>query len=266
MSRRSKGAEETVSLFPFLSILICVIGILTMMIAGLALSQVSNTVDKNDAEAVRQADERQKRLEAAKSQVKAREQELAELRKQVDAAAALKNDPAKLAELKRRRAASERDPADVKATEEVLAQVDNLKKKIPEIDADIRLMEESVQDLTVEIQKLRDPQPDNKIVSGGTGRNLQPSFIECATNHVVLHTGGAPVKVARADLAKNAEFKRIVQRVAGQEKSTIVFLVRQDGADSFYAARRLADAEGARNGKLPLVGSGDVDLSFFEKK
>ncbi len=264
MGRRRKDAEETVSLFPFLSILICVIGILTMMIAGLALSQVSNTVDKNDAEAVRQAEERQQRLEAANQQAGAREKELAALRKQVAAAEALEKDPARLAQMKRNRAASERDPADVKAAEEILAQVDNLKREIPKIDADIRLLEESVQDLTVEIQKLRDPQPENKIVSGGTGKDLQPTFIECATNHVVLHAGGAPVKVARADLAKNAQFNQVMKRVAGQAKSTIVFLVRQDGADSFYAARRLADAEGARNGKLPLVGSGDVDLSFFK--
>ncbi len=266
MARRNKGDEETISLFPFLSILICVIGILTMMIAGLALSQVSNTVDKSDAEAVERAAERQERFEAASKEAKAREQELAALRKDVATAEALKKDPAKLAELKRRRAASERDPADVKAAEEILAQVDNLKKKIPEIDADIRLMEESVQDLTVEIQKRRDPQPDNKIVSGGTGRDLQPYFVECATNHVVLHAGAAPVKIARSELAKSAPFKQLVKKVAGQEKSTIVFLVRQDGADAFHAARRLAHDEGARSGKLPLVGSGDVDLSFFKKK
>lgn len=266
MARRRKGDEETVSLFPFLSILICVIGILTMMIAGLALSQVSNTVDKSDAEAVKKAEENQKRFEAAKKAAEAREKELAELRKQVAAAEALKKDPAKLAEMKRQRAASERDPAEVKAAEEVLAQVDNLKKKIPDIDADIRLQEESVQDLTVELQKMRDPQPANKIVSGGSGRNLNPTFIECATNQVVLHHVKPPTKIELKDLAKNEPFKQIVKRIAGQEKSTIVFLVRQDGADSFYTARRLADAEGARNGKLPLVGNGDVDLSFFSKK
>jgi len=194
-----------------------------------------------------------------------RKKEAADLRKQVSAAEALKKDPAQLAELKRRRQASQRDPAEVKAAEEVLAQVDNLKKKIPEIDADTKLLEESVQDLTVELQKMRDPQPANKIVSGGSGRDLSPTFIECATNEVVLHHRKPPTRIELKDLARNEPFKQIVKRVAGQEKSTIVFLVRQDGADSFYAARRLADAEGARNGKLPLVGSGEVDLSFFSK-
>ncbi len=265
MARRRKGDEETISLFPFLSILTCVIGILTMMIAGLVLAQVSNSVDRNDAEAVKQAEARQNRLEAAKKEAEAREKELAELRKQVAAAKALEKDPAKLAELKRRRAASERDPAEVKAAEQVLAQVDDLKKEIPEIDADIRLMEESVQDLTVELQKMRDPQPANKIISGGTGRFLKPTFIECGTNHVVLFHAAEPVKVETKELAKSEAFQGIVKRVAAEEQSTIVFLVRQDGADAFYAARRLADAEGARNGKLPLVGSGDVDLSFFNK-
>ena len=265
MARRKSGDEETISLFPFLSILTCVIGILTMMIAALVLPQVSNSVDPADALAVEQADKRQKRYQAAQAEVAAKEKQLAALKKQIAAAEALKKDPARIAELKRQRAANERDPAEIKAAKEILAQVDNLKKKIPEIDADLKLQEQSVQELTAELQEMKDPQALNKIISGGTGKDLVPAFIECDTNHVILHTSKPPVKIPRAELAKSAPFKQVIKRVAGQEKSTIVFLVRQGGADAFNAARRLADDEGARSGKLPLVGSGDVDLSFFNK-
>ncbi|MGY8652195.1 MAG: hypothetical protein ACKVJX_01095 [Verrucomicrobiia bacterium] len=265
MARRNRGDEETVSLFPFLSILTCVIGILTMMIAALVLAQVSNSVDPKDAEAVRQADDRQKRYEAARKEVAVKDKQLAVLRKQIAEAEALKKDPARLAKLKQQRAASERDPADIKAAKEILAQVDNLEKKIPEIDADLKLQEQSVMDLTVEIQEKKDPKPVNKIISGGTGKDLIPAFIECETNHVILHTSNPPVKIPRTELAKSDPFKQVVKRVAAQEKATIVFLVRNGGADAFNAARRLADDEGARSGKLPLVGSGEVDLSFFNK-
>ena len=41
MARRKKSDEETVSLFPFLSILACVIGALTLIISSLSLSQVN---------------------------------------------------------------------------------------------------------------------------------------------------------------------------------------------------------------------------------
>ena len=265
MARRSGADEETVSLFPFLSILTCVIGILTMMIAALVLAQVSNSVDPEDTEAVRQAEDRQERYEAARKEATAKEKQLAELRKQIAEAEALKKDPARLEKLMRQRAASQRDPAEIKAAKEVLAQIDSLKKKIPEIDADLKLLEQSTQDLTAELQEMKDPQSVNKIISGGTGKDLTPAFIECDANHVILHTTVPPLKIPRAELAKSNPFKEAVKRVAAQEKATIVFLVRQDGADAFNAARRLADEEGARSGKLPLVGNGEVDLSFFNK-
>ena len=40
--KRKRGDEHAVSLFPFLSILACVIGTLTLMITGLALSQMDS--------------------------------------------------------------------------------------------------------------------------------------------------------------------------------------------------------------------------------
>ena len=43
MVRRRRSAEETVSLFPFLSILACVIGVLTLMITAMALGQMEES-------------------------------------------------------------------------------------------------------------------------------------------------------------------------------------------------------------------------------
>jgi hypothetical protein len=42
MARRPRGEDDDVSLFPFLSIIACVIGVLTMMISTLALAQMDN--------------------------------------------------------------------------------------------------------------------------------------------------------------------------------------------------------------------------------
>ena len=42
MARRAAGEQDDVSLFPFLSVLACVIGTLTLMIAALALGQMDN--------------------------------------------------------------------------------------------------------------------------------------------------------------------------------------------------------------------------------
>ena len=40
MGRRQESGDNEVSLFPFLSILACIIGVLTLMISTLALSQM----------------------------------------------------------------------------------------------------------------------------------------------------------------------------------------------------------------------------------
>ena len=44
MGRRPTDNDNEVSLFPFLSILACIIGVLTLMISTLALSQMDNDV------------------------------------------------------------------------------------------------------------------------------------------------------------------------------------------------------------------------------
>ncbi len=44
MGRRPVDQDNDISLFPFLSILACIIGVLTLMIATLALSQMDSEV------------------------------------------------------------------------------------------------------------------------------------------------------------------------------------------------------------------------------
>ena len=47
MVKRRKKESESVSLFPFLSILACIIGVLTLLIVGLSLSQMDDSVIEN---------------------------------------------------------------------------------------------------------------------------------------------------------------------------------------------------------------------------
>ena len=74
MGRRQESGDNDVSLFPFLSILACIIGVLTLMISTLALSQM-------DTEAVVAAEA----YEKLEEDLVASETEINDLTKQIQA-------------------------------------------------------------------------------------------------------------------------------------------------------------------------------------
>ena len=67
MARRPRDNDDDVSLFPFLSIIACVIGVLTMMISTLALAQM----DTPDVALIEAHENATKELEAAEVEVEA---------------------------------------------------------------------------------------------------------------------------------------------------------------------------------------------------
>ena len=56
---------------------------------------------------------------------------------------------------------------------------------------------------------------------------------------------------------------KLLDRVADNDKATIIFLVRDDGLATYELASRIARSRYARNGKLPVIGQGRIDLSLF---
>ena len=67
-------------------------------------------------------------------------------------------------------------------------------------------------------------------------------------------------------MAANESFRSLLEKVANDNNGTMLFLVRSDGLGTFRAAKRLADGLEVRNGKLPVVGKGRIDLGHFNKK
>ena len=73
-----------------------------------------------------------------------------------------------------------------------------------------------------------------------------------------------PVRVIRAELDKNGEWLKLLDQVSKRPKASIIFLMREDAMSMYYAARTVALSKGARNGKLPVIGQGKIDLSLFK--
>ena len=103
------------------------------------------------------------------------------------------------------------------------------------------------------------------IQPGGSGVDLKPTFVECAASGIVVYEGETPRRVLRADLGSDEGFLALLDRVAADSKATVIFLVHDDALSTYYAARSLARSHFARNGKLPVIGHGKIDLSMFDK-
>ena len=61
------------------------------------------------------------------------------------------------------------------------------------------------------------------------------------------------------------DFIALMEKVANGTNDSLVFLVRSDALSTYRTARRLCTDREIRNGKLPVVGSGRIDLSHFVK-
>ena len=81
-----------------------------------------------------------------------------------------------------------------------------------------------------------------------------------------MHNLAEPKTVRAADAAKDNDFRNLMNRVANGKDDSIVFLVRSDGLGTYRAMKRLCDQSDIRNGKIPVVGKGRIDLSVFAKK
>ncbi|PHS11956.1 MAG: hypothetical protein COA78_08860 [Blastopirellula sp.] len=269
MGRRGVNADEEISLFPFLSVVACMIGTLTLIIAALSISGLDNdTVEraleyeevkgKFDSELLAIAelknmivDKREELgLSDAEKNIKAEEltKQLAALLEQKDAARKEFAETTKLeirpVNIKQQTESIDQMQEELKGHQEQIAQLD---KQISE--RDIELTESQV-----------------SILPSGSGVGFIPKFVECAASQVIIHSAPEPILIRVNELAANADYKKLMDSVSASEKTTLVFLIRDDGLNTYYTARNLANTNGVKNGKLPVIGKGRIDLSYFNKK
>lgn len=262
MARKSNREHLAVSLFPFLSILACVIGVLTLMITALALGQIGEKA-ANQAEIDRA--EEFVRLQKESAQLSPRVEHMR--------AALIKG---KQLETQAQRIAREREELEKQkkqtqmpavSGEELAKQAAALAAANEKMDAELKELLEDLAPLREEVAKIPDKDEQGRITvrPGGSGTNLKPVFVECAETGIVIHETQAMV-VLRAGMETNAGFLAVLDRVSEADDVTIIFLVRPKGIATYNQARLIARTRHARNGKLPLPGDGPIDLSLFRGK
>ena len=267
MGRRPDSGDNDVSLFPFLSILACIIGVLTLMISTLALLQM-------DSDVVVRAEE----YESVAADLAQQQASLAELEKQfadeqqqLDSQASaqqkeLFEKQGKIQQLKNQflLAQKKRAELDKPAEQREVPQ----QQPLSELEKELGGLKEQVAQLTVQLEEKKRPSEEAEItvVPGGSGRGIKPYFVECTKNGIVLQNSDDLVQVRPANIEKSEPFLKLLDSVAGDDKAKLIFLIRQDGVHVWGRAKRFADSLEVANGKLPVIGQGKLNLERVRKK
>lgn len=273
MSRRSSSAGPGgVSLFPFLSILASIIGILTLMISLVSNIQDQPPAERDPEEAKRaaehqkvQADIRRRRAELARveAELAKRDGAFVELEELEDRRVLLRRKLPDAAEAPAKNA----DALLQKQVENLLDGIAALKKERPSLEAKLA-------ELRAELAR-RKIKPDAvpppvQIRPGGSGitRNTKAIFIECHASGVnILGRDGSRVPVSSASIQTEPALSKVMNDAKSARDSMVIFLIRSNGHWTYQNVAGWAESTfQIRTGKLPIPGSGAIDLSLFFPK
>ena len=254
-----------------MSILACLIGILTLMISVAMQAQEASREEQTEEDQNRALENRALQKEALELAKKAEELEkriqrerktVAEMAKLRDRNIALKM---KLDELEKAK-----DPKKTDAMLQKLAE--NLKLEIAALQKAQPPLNKRLEELTKELKALKEaPKPKESVIvrPGGSGfrqaRNI--FFVECTSTGIVILKEDAPPKtVASGAIGTNAAYNKFLDEVKRTQSSMVLFLIRKNGNDSYRWAAGWAQSKYEVNiGKLPIPNDGEIDLSLFKK-
>lgn len=271
MSRRnSSAAGAGVSLFPFLSILACLIGILTMMIKIISDIKAQETAGRDENEMARakqfqqiqvEIKNQQKELQRVKAVLKERNAALVELSELENKRIILRK---KLDDTKTK--PKESDEALQKLLEQIIDQIAALKKERPALEKELAALKAELEKR--KIKPDTKPQPVRINPAGSITPNTDVLFVECNANGVViLDKAGNKTPISAATIETDGKLAAAFNRTKSSREHLVLFLIRTDGNATFRKAAVLAENKYTlRTGKLPIPTQGEIDLTLFFKR
>jgi cell division protein FtsB len=270
MAQARPRSDPEISLFPFLSILVCLIGALVLLIVIMTIVQSSFAGGKNIDEVVRAR-------EADKLK-----RELKEIDKKMTAALGGREDPRKLeARLKEKqerfvllrkrlttsaedRKKDEQTNAELqKELENLIIQMDTMKKERPPLVAEIDKLKKEIaaRKLNINAKPAVIVQPSGS----GAGADAKLFFAVATGAGLTLYDGAEKKKITTGSIGTDEVYNAFLKKVAAEPKGMLLFLLRDDGTGTFNRAAGWAESKfNVRTGKLPLPGGGEPDLSRFQ--
>ena len=250
MARSRKRNQTTVSLFPFLSVLACVIGTLTLLIAATAIGRIAS--DAVDIEEYENLEDEIVRGRRQLAELTAITEEIQTLDAQIDSAkdeqSELTKDAGRARKILEREAPKRR----------TLAQNEDRARELEAALERARLK----LDALVERERAMATAPI-LIQPSGSGYGLEPHFAECRRNGLVIYEGieRHRTEIATHRIDTSAEYRRFLRTVRLREGATVVFLIRPGGVPA--CDRAAVQARAVRSGSIPLPGDGELDFSLL---
>jgi hypothetical protein len=253
MARPRRRTRLSVSLFPFLSILACVMGTLILLITASATSQVaSGGIDLERYEQLEQEIEANRRRLAELSGLS---EELSDLAASLDEA----------------RAREQKLAARREELHDVLSKSVPQREALRADEARVARLERELEPLRAENTRLRGELAEREAKRGegkirirpsGSGLGLEPHFVECRPEGIVLYEGlGHERREIPAHLVQSSpEYARFLRDALFRSNASVIFLIREGGVETYDEARPLAQRHRVRFGEIPLVGSGELDF------
>ena len=261
MARRRRH-DSDVSLFPFLSVLACVIGTLILLLSAVAVGGIG----ERSLDQVRLSE----RFEAVEIFL-------------TGSAALLEDFEAQLARRK-----AEIDDAEKIGLQlsglglnpdlslEDLEQLLALRKERTKADAASRKITQQTSQLDAEIDRKSEEMRQRDanrlrapilIDPTGIGPDYRPFLVECTREYLELHhsRGDFSFRIPSDEIVRSGEYKKFLKQVRAINRGLVIFLIRPDGVESFFEAENVANQFKVRNAKLPLPGDGDLDFSLMQQ-
>jgi len=254
-----------------MSILACLIGILTLMISVMMQVQQMEKNGRTEEEMARATKNRDLQIQA-----KELEKKIAELDEKLKQDKSTMSAMAKIKEarivltMKLKELEKAKDP---KLTDvQLQKQVENMKKEVEALKKERPPLAKRLEELQAELKKREEtPKPKESVVvqprgvGQGGARNL--FFVECNSTGIVLRDAKDGEKTLfTAAIKTSGVYAKYLDRVKKTEDSMVLFLIRKKGDEAFRWAAATAELDyKLPTGKLPIPNDGKIDLSLFKR-
>jgi hypothetical protein len=260
MARRRRRRDDglVVSLFPFLSVLACVIGTLTLLLAVIAIQRLGG----QSLAQVRLAAQ----LDALRGSIAAGEARLVELEAQLRESAERAREQAELGA----RLSALGLSLDIPLEE--LAGITNRVEEVRALDERARGMgleqaalAEQAAARKEELAQRRAAQTRAAVVIDPTGFDpgFTPYLVECTADYIELYDvkDGESFRIPKSEIRLSEQYGRYLRWLKSISGSVVVFMIRPDAVDTCNKAATQARILGVRHAQLPLPGQGEIDFS-----
>jgi hypothetical protein len=276
MAKRRGSSGDEVSLFPFLSILACLIGALVMIIVVLVVAQTEKLEGRTPQE-IQMAQE----VLNIKKELEKREEQKANLDEQVAALKKLEEEiedrKVRFAKLRKLLDSSkEVKQQNMEISQQLQKELDDLLLELDGLKRQQDMSKKEIALLLAELEKRKIPEdkkpPPVQVQPSGSGmtENTKVYFVEASGGRLKVLQPWSEEDYSLSSqpdvVVGDPSFNHFLLELQKDKNSLILFLIRDDGYGAFNNGAGRAESDyGIRVGKLPIPGRGELQMDLFEK-